>query len=81
MYTQLNITIYFFQSFAKAMGRPAFLPVPETVLNFLLNPERAMIVTKGQYVIPKRVLEYGFKYKYDNIDDACKECAYLFPKK
>ncbi|XP_068618480.1 epimerase family protein SDR39U1 [Battus philenor] len=71
----------FTQSFAKAMSRPAFLPVPESVLNYMLHPERAMIVTKGQYVVPRRVLEYGFKYTYDNIDDACKECAYLFPKK
>ncbi|CAG5025846.1 unnamed protein product [Parnassius apollo] len=71
----------FTQSFAKALGRPAFFPVPESVLNFLLHPERAMIVTKGQHVVPKRVLEYGFKYQYDNIDDACKECAHLFPKK
>ncbi|XP_013172132.1 PREDICTED: epimerase family protein SDR39U1 [Papilio xuthus] len=71
----------FTQSFAKALSRPAFLPVPEFVLNYMLHPERAMIVTKGQYVVPKRVLEYGFKYKYANIDDACKECAYLLPRK
>ncbi|CAH0694152.1 unnamed protein product [Spodoptera exigua] len=71
----------FTQSFAKALGRPAFLPVPEPILNMLLNQERAMIMTKGQYVIPKRVQEFGFRYKYENIDDACKEFAHLCPKK
>ncbi|XP_063828163.1 epimerase family protein SDR39U1 [Ostrinia nubilalis] len=71
----------FTQSFAKALRRPAFLPVPETMLDFLLNPERAMIMTKGQHVIPKRVLEYGFKYRYGDIDEACKEFAHLCPKK
>ncbi|KAJ0178313.1 hypothetical protein K1T71_006136 [Dendrolimus kikuchii] len=71
----------FTQSFAKALGRPALLPVPESILNFVLNPERAMIMTKGQHVIPKRVLEYGFKYRYGEINKACEEFAYLFPKK
>ncbi|XP_038206315.1 epimerase family protein SDR39U1 [Zerene cesonia] len=71
----------FTQAFAKALSRPAFLPAPEFVLNLLLNEERAMLMTKGQHVTPKRVLDYGFKYKYDNIDAACKECAHLFPNK
>ncbi|XP_041987108.1 epimerase family protein SDR39U1 [Aricia agestis] len=70
----------FTKSFAKALSRPAIIPVPEFSLNLLLNEERAMMLTKGQYVVPKRVLEYGFKYKYDNINDACKEVAHLFPK-
>ncbi|KOB79323.1 Uncharacterized protein OBRU01_00609 [Operophtera brumata] len=62
-------------------GRPSFFCVPETLLNIALNPERAMIMTKGQYVVPKRVLEYGFKYQYPEIDEACKEFAHLYPKK
>ena len=57
------------------------LPVPERILNMLLHNERAMIMTKGQYVIPKRVLDFGFKYKYSAIDDACQEFAHLCPKK
>lgn len=73
--------VFYSQSFAKALNRPAFLPVPESILNFLLNNERAMIMTKGQHVIPRRVLEYGFKYRYDNIDEACNEFAHLCPKK
>lgn len=77
----INYNFCHFQSFAKALGRPAFLPVPEPILNLLLNRERAMIMTKGQYVIPKRVQEFGFRYKYDNIDEACKEFAHLWPKK
>ncbi|CAH0761159.1 unnamed protein product [Diatraea saccharalis] len=71
----------FTKSFAKALRRPAVFPVPESILNLFLNPERAMIMTKGQYVIPKRVLEYGFKYRYEDIDDACREFAHLCPKK
>ncbi|XP_075978473.1 epimerase family protein SDR39U1 isoform X2 [Anticarsia gemmatalis] len=71
----------FTKSFAKALNRPAVFPVPETMLNLLLNQERAMIMTKGQYVVPKRVLDYGFQYNYSDIDNACREFAHLFPKK
>lgn len=70
-----------FQSFAKALQRPAICTVPEMILNMLLNPERAMILTKGQHVIPKRALEYGFKFNYDNIDPAVQDVAHLFPRK
>ncbi|CAG9561196.1 unnamed protein product [Danaus chrysippus] len=70
----------FTKSFAKALSRPAFFTVPEFSLNLLLNPERAMMLTKGQYVVPKRTLEYGFQYKYRTIDEACAECAHLFSK-
>ncbi|KAI5645411.1 NAD dependent epimerase/dehydratase family domain-containing protein [Phthorimaea operculella] len=71
----------FTQAFAQALHRPALIPVPETILNLLLNEERAMIMTKGQHVIPKRVLEYKFEYKFPTISSACKDVAHLFPKK
>lgn len=71
----------FTKAFAKALNRPAFIPVPETMLNLFLNEERAMIMTKGQHVTPKRVLEYGFEYKYGDIEQACREFAHLWPKK
>lgn len=59
------------------MWRPAFIPVPSSVLNLLLSEERAKIMTEGQRVIPKRTLETGFKYDYANIETACKELARL----
>ncbi|XP_045450683.1 epimerase family protein SDR39U1 [Melitaea cinxia] len=70
----------FTKEFAKALSRPAFFPVPEFVLNTLLHKERAMMLTQGQHVTPKRTLEYGFEYKYPTIDLACAECAHLFSK-
>ncbi|XP_023936733.2 epimerase family protein SDR39U1 [Bicyclus anynana] len=70
----------FTKAFAKSLRRPAIFPVPEFILNMLLNEERAMMLTKGQHVTPKRTMEYGFKYKYPTIEDACGECAHLIPK-
>lgn len=55
------------------MHRPALLATPELVMNLIFGEERAVIITKGPKVQPKRALELGFKHKYPNILDACKE--------
>ncbi|KAK3912428.1 Epimerase family protein SDR39U1 [Frankliniella fusca] len=68
----------FATAFGKAMWRPALLPVPKFALDVAFGDERAKIMTDGQKVIPKRVLEYGFKYDYPDIDKACVKCARLF---
>lgn len=59
------------------MWRPAIFPIPAFILNMLLNEERAKIMTSGQRVIPKRTLETGFKYDFEDINSACKEFARL----
>ncbi|CAH1968282.1 unnamed protein product [Acanthoscelides obtectus] len=59
-------------AFGKALHRPAFIPIPSIVFDILLNKERAIMVTEGQKVIPKNTLSSGFKYKYQNIEVACK---------
>lgn len=63
----------FTDTFAKALNRPAILPVPPFTLNILYGRERADAILNGQRVIPKRTLESGFKFKYGSIDEACKE--------
>ena len=35
---------------------------------------------EGQKVIPKRVLESGFKFEYDTIQKACNQFGVLFYK-
>lgn len=71
----------FARGFGQALWRPALIPIPEFVLNIAFNEERAKIMTEGQKVIPKRTLEYGFHYKYPDIDSACREVAKLIPPK
>lgn len=69
------------RQFAKAFGaslwRPALIPLPGMAVNLLFGPERATMLTRGQKVIPKRVLELGFTYKFPDIRSACKELAPL----
>lgn len=54
------------------MRRPALFKTPEFVINLVFGAERAVIITTGPKIEPKRVLELGFKYKYPNVLDACK---------
>uniref|UniRef100_A0A6M2E4B3 Putative nucleoside-diphosphate sugar epimerase n=1 Tax=Xenopsylla cheopis TaxID=163159 RepID=A0A6M2E4B3_XENCH len=68
----------FTQEFAKALYRPAFIPVPESLLNLVFNEERAVLLTTGPKVEPKRAPEFGFVYKYPDIKSACREVAHLF---
>lgn len=67
----------FAKSFGAALWRPALLPLPVAVLNFMFSPERAKIMTEGQKVLPKRTQQLGFKYEYPTIEAACKEFARL----
>ncbi|XP_063236057.1 epimerase family protein SDR39U1 [Bacillus rossius redtenbacheri] len=60
----------FTDAFAKALWRPAFIPLPEFAVKLAFGEERAKMMTEGQKVIPKRTLEYGFKYEYPDINSA-----------
>ena len=54
----------FVSAFAGALGRPALIPLPEFVWNFVFGEERAVMITKGQKVVPTRTLESGYKYRF-----------------
>jgi len=70
----------FTAAFARALWRPAFLPVPSVVFNFIYGSDRAQAVVESRKVIPKRTLESGYKYKYPDLDSACKEFSrFIYP--
>ena len=58
--------------FTKTLGKilkiPTFINIPEFVLNILLS-QCATILTKGQDIYPKRLLESGFKFEFENIEN------------
>jgi uncharacterized protein (TIGR01777 family) len=58
----------------RLLSRPTILPVPEFVLALLFG-EGAQVLTKGQDVHPKRLLERGFTFHYRNIRDALADCV------
>lgn len=54
---------------ARITHRPFWLPVPEFALRFLLG-EMSTVVLDGQSVIPERLLEAGFRFKFKDISSA-----------
>lgn len=57
------------KSLGKTLNRPTILPIPEFILNLIFS-EGAKVLTDGQCVKPKRLLDSGFKFKFKSIDDA-----------
>ncbi len=57
------------RSLGKALGRPAFLKTPGSVLRAALG-EFGSVLLKGQRAVPEKLLARGFQFKYPDIDDA-----------
>lgn len=59
--------------FAKAVGdalhRPTFLVTPACIINTLAG-EMGALFTKGQRVIPKKLLDEGYSFKYPDLKSA-----------
>ena len=52
----------------KTLKRPTILPVPEFVLNLIFS-EGARVLTDGQSAIPKKLLDFGFEFKFKTIEE------------
>ena len=57
------------KALGKTLHRPTFLPVPEFVLRFIYS-EGAKVLTDGQSVVPKRLLNAGFTFQYPTIQES-----------
>lgn len=60
----------FTKEYAGALWRPAILPTPAFVVNFIFGQERGKLLLEGQKVIPKRTLELGYKFQFQEIKSA-----------
>ncbi len=47
--------------------------MPKFVLRLQLG-EGAQVLTEGQMVVPERLIQSGFSFSFDNIEDAVKDC-------
>jgi uncharacterized protein (TIGR01777 family) len=55
----------------KVMGRPSWLPVPAFALRLLFG-EGADFLLTGQFVLPRRLLEAGFTFRYPDPESALR---------
>lgn len=59
----------FGKALGSALGRPAFMWTPGTMLKLMLG-ESAHIVTTGQRVLPRRALQWGYTFRFPKLDAA-----------
>lgn len=56
----------------KVLHRPSCTPVPAFALKILLG-EMSDLLLGGQNAYPKKAIEFGYKFKYPELEDALKE--------
>ena len=54
----------FYHLLGHTMRRPSWLPMPEFILRLLLGEMAEALLLSGQRVLPKRLQEAGFEFKY-----------------
>jgi hypothetical protein len=64
----------FSAALARAVKRPAFFPIPEFTMNLAFG-EGAVVVTKGQRVLPERTSAQGYTFRYPEIEAAFAQIA------
>ncbi len=57
------------RALGKALHRPSFLPAPGFMIKLVLG-EFGSVILEGQRVIPKKLLEKGFLFRYPEIHQA-----------
>lgn len=62
-------------AFAKALHRPAVLPVPGFMMKLALGDVRGNVILEGQKVTPKRTLDSGYEYEFPDLQSACTQLA------
>lgn len=55
----------------KVLHRPSFLPAPGFMIRLILG-EFGSVLLKGQRVIPQRLVNAGFKFRYPEIEPALR---------
>jgi uncharacterized protein len=58
------------KALGRALGRPAVLPAPGFALDLMFGKEFGAVLRGGQRVLPRRVLDHGYRFRYTDIDAA-----------
>lgn len=62
----------FSKTLGQVLNRPAFIPVPALLLKLLLG-EMADLLIGGQRVLPARIEQAGYKFKFNTLAEALKD--------
>lgn len=61
----------------KALNRPALLPLPGFIIKILFGEMGDELLLKGQKVIPKKLLDTGFRFEHNDIQNTLN---YIFKR-
>lgn len=64
----------FAQTLATAMNRPLFLKIPAAVIRVLFGEMGESLLLSGQRVMPKRLMDVGYRFNYPELERALKQC-------
>jgi len=59
------------KAIGRVLHRPSFMPAPGFMIELILG-EFGSVLLKGQRVIPRRLLDAGFEFRYPYIEEALK---------
>jgi len=62
------------KTLGAVLHRPTLLPIPYWVLRLLFG-EGAEVIAGGQWAVPKRLLDAGFAFRFQTLDDALTDLA------
>ena len=62
----------FNRTLAGILKRPAFATIPKWILHFILG-ERANLLLESQNVVPEKLLNAGFQFKYSDCENYLKD--------
>jgi uncharacterized protein (TIGR01777 family) len=62
----------FSRTLGGVMRRPAFMPAPAFAFRMAFG-EASTLVLDGQHVLPKRLSEAGFKFKFETLEQALRD--------
>ncbi|BCA94825.1 hypothetical protein TUM19329_11860 [Legionella antarctica] len=65
----------FAKAFAQSLHRPLLLKTPAFVMRLLFGEMGEYLINSGQRVVPKRLLEAGFKFQSNDIKEALEHLA------
>jgi uncharacterized protein (TIGR01777 family) len=60
------------RTIGKVMKRPAFFPVPSPVLKLMFG-EMSTVLLDGQQVVPERLQELGYQFKFPEAEPALRD--------
>lgn len=63
----------FAKSLGKALNRPSFFPAPAFILQASMGEMADELLLSGLKIIPEKLLDAGFKFQFESLDDALKD--------